>query len=176
MKHIDRWIQVVTAVAVLFGLGLVVWELQQVRTLTRAQLTSENVAINNEIYTSMLGEHAAQVVAKACLAPEELTLTESIVLNDYYLAHANLLARLALISDRDEVYAPGYWRENFYYLNPILKSLYGRMWLLEKTDGWPPGFVDAVRERISELGPPTCATELQERIERIQRHGGGDNA
>ena len=172
MSNADRWIQATLTIAVLVGLGLVIWELQQVRTLARAQLTSDSVAINNSIYTSMFGEEAASIVAKACLHPEELTPSEAEILDNYYLANANLLARLALHSDRDGIYPEGYWQQNMFYLNPILDSHYGREWLLDLRAGWPPGVLEAARARIEQLGPPTCESQFLERIERISRAGG----
>ena len=36
MSETDRWIQVATTISILIGLGLVIWELQQVKTLARA--------------------------------------------------------------------------------------------------------------------------------------------
>ena len=60
--NIDKaniWIQLTTAFAVLVGIGLVVWELQQVRTLTRAQLTNDMFSITAGNHAAMLGENAA---------------------------------------------------------------------------------------------------------------------
>jgi hypothetical protein len=167
-RKLSNSIQVITAVFVLIGLGLVVWELQQVKTLTRAQLTSESVATHISIFTSMLGEEAASVLAKACLNPEELTLQEAVILDNYYLANANLLARLILQTDRDGVYPEGSWRDSLFYLNPILASRYGREWILSLGSGWPSGFMEATKTRIDQLGPPSCESSFGERIEQIR--------
>ena len=167
---LSSWIQLATGIAVLIGLGLVIWELQQVKILARAQLTSDSAAINNSIHTAMLGEKAAATLAKACVNPEELTLHEAKILDSYYFANANLLARLALHSDRDGIYPEGYWKENMFYLSPILESQYGREWLLDSVlTGWPPGFVEATLAEIDQAGPPECESRFLERIERITR-------
>ena len=161
MNNIDRWVQFTTAVSILIGLGLVIWELQQVKTLARAQLTSDSIWIYNDIRTAILGEQASHVIAKACLNPESLTPSETVILDQYYLAQANLLSRLAIHTDRDGVYPAGYWQEQMWYLNPILESEKGRDWFLRFRTGWPPGFLEEVRSRIIELGPPTCASKFQ---------------
>ena len=41
---VTDWLQIITSVVVIAGLGLVFWELQQARELTQAQLTSEGRA------------------------------------------------------------------------------------------------------------------------------------
>jgi hypothetical protein len=160
MSNVDRWVQITTAVSILIGLGLVIWELQQVKTLARAQLTSDSIAIYNDIRTAVLGEQASHVIAKACLNPESLTPSETVVAHQYYLAQANLLSRLAIHTDRDGVYPAGYWQEQMWYLNPILESQYGRDWLLRRT-GFPAGFLEEVHSLIKGLEPPACALEFQ---------------
>ena len=87
----------------------------------------------------------------------------------YYLAQANLLARLALHTDRDGIYPTGYWQQQIYYLNPILESEYGRAWFTDLRSSWPPGFLEAGLDRIEQMGPPTCASDLRDRLQRIQR-------
>ena len=160
MSNVDRWVQISTAVSILIGLGLVIWELQQVKTLARAQLTSDSIAIYTDIRTAILGEQASHAIAKACLNPESLTPSETVVVHQYYLAQANLLSRLAIHTDRDGVYPSGYWQEQMWYLNPILESEYGREWFQFRT-GFPPGFLEEVRTLIKGSGPPTCLKKFQ---------------
>lgn len=56
-----------TGLAVMTGLGLVVWELQQVKTLTRAQLTSELFAINTSHRDALMGENGSAALASSVL-------------------------------------------------------------------------------------------------------------
>jgi hypothetical protein len=116
----------------------------------------------------MLGEEAAAILAKACVDPQKLTLHEAKVLNSYYFAKANVLAQLALLSDRDGIYPEGYWKENMFYLSPMLDSQYGREWLLDSIGaGWPADFVEVTRAEIDQAGPPECESRFLQRIERI---------
>ena len=74
-----NWTQIVTGVAVLLGLSLVVWELQQTRTLMRVQLLSEGVDAQLSNYRARLGENPAPILTKACFSPDELTPEETYV-------------------------------------------------------------------------------------------------
>ena len=85
------WIQLITAMAVLVGLGLVVWELQQTRTLVRAQLANANLDALSENSRAQLSETFANVRAKACFEPEKLTDGELMEMYEY---HALLLASI----------------------------------------------------------------------------------
>ena len=78
MKLIDL-IQLITGIAVLIGLGLVVWELQQTRTLTRAQLTSDHWSEVLQNSRALLGENPAPILAKSCDSPESLSAAERAV-------------------------------------------------------------------------------------------------
>ncbi len=102
------WIQLLTSVWVFLGLGLVIWELQQVRTLARAQLTSDNFSINFSISfassTAIMGEDAAKVLAKACLEPGALNLRETTLLGHYYEQQMSLVLLTKLLTGRDGVY------------------------------------------------------------------------
>ena len=100
-ERVGFWVQISTGLAVIFGLALVVWELQQVKTLSRAQLSSDYIAMMNEVHGYVSGESLAKALAKACTQPAELTLEEALVVDNYYFANLNLVARLVLLSDRD---------------------------------------------------------------------------
>ena len=58
--------QLITTIAVLIGLGFVIWELQQTRTLARAQLSSDGWAETSADKRVMLGENFADTFAKRC--------------------------------------------------------------------------------------------------------------
>ena len=78
------WVQGVAAIAVVVGLILVIWELQQARQLARAQVSSDSFALASQINAVVLGETAAKVVEKACDTPESLTGADFEILRAYY--------------------------------------------------------------------------------------------
>jgi len=72
-QTIFNWIQTVTGLAVLVGLGLVIWELQQNREAMQSQLTSDGWQMLTNRNASVLGESPAEALAKGCEAPSTLT-------------------------------------------------------------------------------------------------------
>jgi hypothetical protein len=168
MQVSEKTIQLLTLIAVIGGLVLVIWELRQVGTLARAQLSSDYVGEMNALHGSVSGETLAAALAKACEAPESLTLEESMVVTNYYYASLNLVARLHLLSERDGVYPTDYWREQIGFLNPIVGSSYGRAWLRQiEGRGFPDGLIEAGIEYMNKTEPDQCLKAHQERLNNV---------
>ena len=108
--RISNLVSLFTAVAVLAGLGLVVFELKLLREEGQAQATSDNWAIAQEINTAMFGEGASIALAKACTKPEELTDDELVVLFHYYQSYWVLILRAYGIERRSGLYE-GQWKQ-----------------------------------------------------------------
>ncbi|MEH6558884.1 MAG: hypothetical protein V7459_11355 [Oceanicoccus sp.] len=95
----SNWIQMVTGVTVLIGLGLVVWELQQTRDIARAQITHDSYALIIEDSRAMLSESFGDVFAKGCIDPSTLTDGEIVQLREYYDANLFLIRRLRDVTE-----------------------------------------------------------------------------
>jgi len=78
------WVQIVTGLTVILGLGLVVWELQQSRSVARAELASAGADLVAQKYVADLGENPARTYAKACEDPQSLTNEELSILDAAY--------------------------------------------------------------------------------------------
>ena len=83
VQKVNAWIQIATSLAVVIGLALVIWELQQNREATQSQLTTEGLHMMNQFHTSVLGEHPADVLAKslpgrACMVALGFTGTDAL--------------------------------------------------------------------------------------------------
>ena len=76
MNSSGIWARVLSAIAVVIGLILVVWELQQTRTLARAQLLHASLTDSYQYFLTRMGEESSAVHVKACLTPELMTDTE----------------------------------------------------------------------------------------------------
>ena len=162
---IDRVIQLATLIAVVVGLALVVWELQQVRTLTRAQLSSDFVDTLIAVNQMPVGESLSSALAKACLSPNELSLDEMIEIDRYYFAILNLVNRVYLLSDRDGIYPDQYWRSQLGFLTPIFSSPYGRIWFSDRqSTEYGEGIVEAAREYMATIEPDACEQRYLRRI------------
>ncbi len=112
-------IQLFTAIAVLAGLGLVIWELQQTKEIALAEMAADGMielANNNR---SMIGETFGDVYAKSCADPSNLTDGEIVQLREHFETTLYHIRRLKLITELGDF---GYSWE------PLAKS-YVEYWL-----------------------------------------------
>lgn len=168
-QRVAVWTQVVGGAAVILGLGLVVWELQQVKTLTRAQLTSDLFAISVANHDTVMGESAAAVLAKACTDPAELSLEESTILNHFYVGQLELVSRMVVLTDRDGLFAPDYWKiPATGYFATVFETAYGRAWFMQQDPSWyAEGVIRAGREFLASRGEPRCVFDYESIRERV---------
>jgi hypothetical protein len=89
--------QITTGLALLIGLVLVFVELQQAKSLTLAQLTSDGYSDAMEEFRVLMGENPAPVIAKSCFKPEELTPDEYVVLTAFYNGRVAQISRLRVL-------------------------------------------------------------------------------
>ncbi|MEM7099370.1 MAG: hypothetical protein AAF541_13995 [Pseudomonadota bacterium] len=95
-------LQIATGVAVVIGLIMVFIELQQAKSLSLAELTSEGYAEVMADFRTVMGENSAEVIAKSCITPEQLNAQELVILNAYYnskLAQVSRLRVLEFVAD-----------------------------------------------------------------------------
>ena len=128
MDKIQNWIQLVTSIAVIVGLILVVYELQQARDLAQAQLTMDNYAIQASMLNTMKGESPSKSKATACINPSALTPEDMEVLSAYY---QQLLFRTIYINQINK--GSGLLDSNWEWIiernfKIILQTDYGRAW------------------------------------------------
>lgn len=161
-QSLSNWIQALTAVAVLIGLALVVWELQQTRDLARAQLISDNHANLFAQHTSLMGENPAAIINKACVQPEKLTGEDITVLNSYFWIQLTTPLRIRNIGIETDLYDPEVWRS--WYQGPFLViagTRYGRYWwsnINTYLEGIDPELVEFGNEYLARNGTAdTCS-------------------
>ena len=109
-KTIANWIQIFTGIALLVGLALVIWELQQGQDIAMAQLTSDAYDQVLQQRVADLGEDPASVHAKACEDPTSLDARELYVLASAYGIEVSRVMRAYRIEERSGLYS-GLWRE-----------------------------------------------------------------
>jgi len=80
----SNWFQIITNVAIIFGLGLVVYELNQSKQLASAQLAIQSFERLTSIRIAMIGEDPREALAKAALHPADLNEREVVALDAYY--------------------------------------------------------------------------------------------
>lgn len=99
LQRQSNWIQLMTGVTVLIGLGLVIWELKQTRDLAQAQIAHESYALLVEDSRAMLGESFGDVYAKGCIVPSTLTDGEIAQIRAHYDTTLFLIRRLRDVTE-----------------------------------------------------------------------------
>lgn len=79
-EKLAHWSQVVGNFGLIACLVLVAVQIRQNTAATEAQLTSDAMSNRNQLQIAILGEHAADALAKALDDPGALTTSELIVL------------------------------------------------------------------------------------------------
>lgn len=88
----DIWIQLSTVVAIVVGLGLVVFELRQTKALSEANFVATRYQTNTQVNSPFYGEDAASALVKACLDPASLTPEQKLIIDIYYWDTINIHA------------------------------------------------------------------------------------
>ena len=161
---VTNWIQILTALAVLFGLGLVIYELQQTRNLAKADLMIQQFALGNDVDNTMLGENPMDSLVRDCMG-ETITPKDALILHEYFDAYFDkgysYMATIRLADpDVDSItYAKNTLRRIF-----SLSKRAQIWWEIARNDLEQEGESDLVAigdELLSELGPPECSEKVR---------------
>jgi hypothetical protein len=156
-QTVANWIQMVTGVAVIIGLGLVVWELRQSRDATLSQLSSEYWHFASQERVAIFGEDAANVLAKACHQPMELTESDLVILEQYYEGLIARIDRMMILRERGGFYGTDQWREAIPILDTLFMSQPGRAYWASVASSWVnPEIYAAGNELLANWNQPMC--------------------
>ncbi len=163
--------QILSAVAIISGLLLVVWELQQTRTLARAQMIHDSFSDSYNYYLARMGEESSAVHIKACLTPEKLTPSE-IAINhadtETLWLEMRRLVVLQAIANFDVADLEAYL--------PVPMALFlGRPlgWHKYETsiDSWPLELKAAAKKVVENNSIVKCEDQLQSMINTLAERG-----
>jgi len=73
------WLQITSNLAIIVGLGIVIYELNQTQMHVRSQLLMDDFVSRQTLENIIMGDNAAAAIAKARSNPEQLTAEEKIV-------------------------------------------------------------------------------------------------
>ena len=73
------WLKIISNLAVIVGLGIVIYELDQTQTHVRSQLLMDDFVSRQTLENTIMGDDAAAAIAKARSEPEQLTDEEKII-------------------------------------------------------------------------------------------------
>lgn len=141
-RKIDRWLSLGGNVAVLIGLILVAYQINQEAELQKIQLFSDATTAINEFNLAMLGDNPTQVVAKSIEDPGSLTLSEYQVMDAYLVTALYEIRRLEILK-REGLLAEGsmYGIHHYWF-----GSNFAQAWFSEYgTEGLSPVNVEQIR-------------------------------
>lgn len=155
--QVNTLMHLLTTVAVVAGVGFVLWELQQNRELVMLEMFSEGTIANRATTVSFAGENPSVILAKACEGTEELSTEDHIVLNFIFNETMESISRMRLLENG--LYPVDAWQPNLLEsrFSFIFSMPAGRAWW-EARDTTPAvkGPIDAY---LASLGPPDCASQ-----------------
>ncbi len=123
--NINTILHIGTFLAVVAGMGLVVWEQQQTKELMRLQLSSDAFSLDIQYDAAFLGEDANSIEAKACTNPDTLNDAEKFLLTRHY---GSLLQRIVRNSSIDDLGNLGadWERQSLFNFEAMFRTELGR--------------------------------------------------
>jgi hypothetical protein len=156
--NLNLAVQTITGIAILVGLGFVVWELKQNREATTSQLTIDGIQFAAQQDLALFGEEPSEVLAKACFNPDQLTDADLFRLNGIYTLRLYSVDRLISLTERGSFYEDGYWKvyaDAHFAL--IFNTSVGRNYWLRFRESWPRDeLVKYGDELLAKVGDPSC--------------------
>ncbi len=132
-KNIVDWVQVVTGIGVIIGLILVIVEIRQSREIARLQIISSDFSITaNERFT-MMGENLADVMAKACEDPNEISHSDWLIISSRYAEVLNRIRRGYAYSRNSTIYSDFDWQRWTINFQLIFATKPGQEWWSQQT-------------------------------------------
>ena len=151
----SKWAQLLTTLAVVVGLGLVIWELQQARTLARLQLSSDAFSEALSDYRSLLGENFGETFTRACVG-SELNNSERVQVLAFLENRLNGALRSRAMDSVQRSAGVQWeqmaeWRVQEYLAVPL-----GRQRFEKNKDAWVPALREIAERHIAN-GVPPCS-------------------
>jgi hypothetical protein len=167
---ISNWIQTITGVGIVLGLGLVIWELQQSHEAASSDLSSGYFQLQNQSLTAIMGDNAAEAIAKSCENPEALNHAELVILEHYYIDLINSIDRTKVLADRGRFYSDQVWRGLVGLLTPMLKTSPGvGYWNSIARDWVDPEILEVGDEYLKNLSR-SCAEDYEDWVKETTKY------
>ena len=135
----SNWFQIISNVAIIFGLGLVVYELNQSKQFVITQVSNEQMTRISGRQLAMMGEDPRGALAKAALHPGDLNEKDAVTLDALYTDVVNGWSVMRFIEETIGT------EEGWRFAVPAEARLYfssepGRRWLNAWAEGITEGY------------------------------------
>jgi hypothetical protein len=153
LSRTSGWLPIATNLAVLFGLLLVVYELNQNSTLARVALKNEGTVTENQVWQALMNDAPNDVIAKSVECPERLTYSDYIVLDSYLFTALNNVYRNYEVA-KEGLFTQSDWKSEVegyahWYLGDEFARTY---WDKVGKAYFDPEFADYVDEYLAKEG------------------------
>jgi len=150
LDRLNRWLTPLANVALLAGLVLVAYELNQNRALARMDLVNEGNVVQNQIWANLMGEVPGDVIARAIECPEEMTYADFMAMDAFLFTSMNTLYRNYELAE-EGIFTAEEWRQSVEtYASWFLGNPFGRAWWTEEARTFfPSEFASYVDEQVS---------------------------
>jgi len=134
---LETLVQIVSALAILIGIGLVVWELKQSRDLMRSQLISDSLITAEQTNVALMGEDPMSAISRFCTSDELLTDKDFRIVNLYLQTKFLQVSRQIEINKASGLYDEKEWQRlaTFQFAN-IGGLEFGKWWWAEVREGY----------------------------------------
>ena len=127
VKH-TSWLNILTNVALLAGMVLVAFEINQNSQLARTALVNEGNIASNAFWANLMGETPADVIAMAVQCPEAMSYSNFIAMDAYLFTGMNFLYRNFELA-QEGIFTVEDWQESVEgYAAWYLGNPFGRAW------------------------------------------------
>ncbi|MEM7365358.1 MAG: hypothetical protein AAF525_15155 [Pseudomonadota bacterium] len=96
-RKIFDMVQLMTGIALLIGIALVIYELNLSKQLAFSEMISEGFTESMDNYRTIMGENAAEVIARSCTDPDSITHSDFVILSAYYSSEVEQIQRLRIL-------------------------------------------------------------------------------
>lgn len=168
-QSVVNWVQMLSTIALVVGLGLVIFELRQSRDIAKAQVSSDSMSLAGEQLGAQYPEDYPDVLAKACMNSEELTEAELLTLNTNFLFGLQHARRNWHITKRSDLYDEDQWKNVLEMnLRATFSTFAGRAWWEAMgRHAAEPEIQKYGDELLAIAGPPSCHQFLLTMKQRI---------
>ena len=128
VEGMSKWFTLGANVALLIGLGLVAYELNQNTQLARTTLIHEGNALENQIWANLMGEVPGDVIAKSVECPELMTYADFVAMDAFLFTSMNMIYREYELA-KEGLFTSDEWKREVRDLSHwYLGNDFGRIW------------------------------------------------
>lgn len=149
---LQSWITTSANIGVLFGLVLVILQMNQSTQLARTAYKSEGNVVSNQIWANLMSDRATDVIEKSIECPKEMTYSDFMALDAFLFTSMNMIFRDYQLM-QEGLYSEADWKRTVdTYVHWYLANPFGKSWWDEEAKTFfPADFSTYVTKQLNEI-------------------------